>query len=40
VGVINVLTWDEMAKHFGTGYPHHTEDKYHLVYRMMGCKES
>jgi len=38
VDVIGVQTWDKIAEHFGTGYPYHTEDKYHLVYRLMGCK--
>lgn len=35
---ISVQVWSKLSVHFNTEYPYHVEDKYHLVYKLMGCK--
>lgn len=38
VELLSPQVWEKLAKHFGTEYPHHIEDQYHLIYKMFGCK--
>lgn len=38
VRMLTANVWVRLSKHFGEGYPLSLADKYHLAYRLIGCK--